>query len=97
MNTTAYDSPALREQSPTYPVEWMGRVPKRVRMNKTVQSKVPWIGKARQPVAIGGTEFDVWVNRNGAVTALFESGEPLGLRPDEFTIIEWHGGEKEVV
>jgi hypothetical protein len=40
-------------------------------------------------IAVKGEEYDAWVNRNGAVSAILPNGELLGLKPDEFEVTEW--------
>lgn len=75
---------ALEHQSKHYPREWGGRVPKRVRLLRTVYSDV------RFRAAIRNHAHDVVVNPHGAVSVLFEDGVTLGLKPDEFVILEWH-------
>jgi hypothetical protein len=83
---TQTDSPALREQSELYPVKWSGRVPKRIRMLKHVEGDFPIPPFA---VAYSGKEYDCWVNSHGAVAANTEHGM-LGVKPDEFEVIEFH-------
>jgi hypothetical protein len=95
---TPSDSPALQYRSEHYPASWNQKVPRRVRMAKTVTSELPPIVLVSQGLsrlaAIGGREYDVWCNSHGAVTAILEGGELLGLRPYEFEIIAWHGEAK---
>lgn len=85
-------SPALKEQSGSYPARWNGRVPLRVRMLKTVRSD--WVfGQAL--VAREGEVYDVWVNRHGAVSVILEEGmerqvKKLGVKPDEFEVVDWY-------
>lgn len=92
MGKTAFDSPALIEQSMSYPARYEGRVPRRVRMLETVRPDVPL---SKILPALRGAEYEVWVNRNGAVSAFTAEGEDLGLRPGEFEVIEWHGEEEK--
>ncbi len=80
------DSPALQKQSEHYPIYFDGRVPLRVRMLDTVSSELPF---GPQNVAYSGGEFECWVNSHGAV-AVFIDGELLGVKPDEFKVLEWH-------
>ena len=85
---TSNNSPALISRSDDYPASWRGRVPKRVRMAKTVTPDFPGMGAL---VAIQDQEYDVWVNSHGAVAAIVDvRGKTLGLRPYEFEVIEWH-------
>lgn len=88
----ATDSPALANKSAYYPHRFDGKVPKRVRMNEKVESEVfQFTGNPLDYlVAHQGVEYDVWVNRNGAVSAILPSGQLLGLKPEEFEVTEWH-------
>ncbi len=80
-------SPALLSRSELYPAAWRGRVPKRIRMMKTVRSDFPCISRL---IAPKGGEYNAWVNSHGAVAAVLPIGEMLGVRPYEFEVIEWH-------
>lgn len=84
-------SPALQFQSEHYPASWHGKVPKRVRMAKTVRPDIP-ISESLGIAAKRQKEYEVWVNSHGAVSAICENGKRLGLRPYEFEVIEWHQG-----
>lgn len=89
---TPNDSLALKWQSDTYPKRFLGNVPKRVKVIKNTGSDFDEILKAngKSPVRVyKGQMFDVIVNSLGAVTALIGDDE-LGLKPDEFEVIEWH-------
>jgi hypothetical protein len=87
---TPFDSPALFLQSERYPLAWEGKVPKQVCMVKKAICIPLCVGKIWQPIAQVGTLFGAWVDWNGAVSALFESGETLALKPEEFRVVEWH-------
>lgn len=87
---TPFGSPALSVRSPAYPQRWEGKVPLRVVMVEKACCLRMWVGKIKQPTALQGTIFDVWVDWNGSVLALFESGEVMGLRPHEYRVVEWH-------
>lgn len=90
----AQESPALtikstRKGSFAYP--FGGKVPLRVRMKKTVTSDIPMIAMSKEDFwCIEGIEYYAWVNSYGAVSAILENGDQLGLKPEEFDIIEWH-------
>ena len=96
MKKLAEKSPALTSQSKHYPERFKGKVPYKVKMLKTVTSDLPAIVK---PIlwAYKNEIYEVWVNTHGAVSA-FLTEDILGLKPDEFEIVEWHearkGGEK---
>jgi len=81
-------SPALTDQSKYYPERFKGRVPYKVRMLQTVTSDLPGLVK---PIlrAYENEIYEVWVNRNGAVSALLPD-DMLGLKPNKFEIVEWH-------
>ncbi len=88
------DCPALHEKSKLYP--FGDRVPKKVKMLKTAMSDpVPLFMQLhkREPikplVASCDSTLDCWTNKHGAVAVLI-NGEKLGVKPDEFEIIEWH-------
>ena len=85
---TPNDSPALIYQSEHYPALWKGRVPKHVKMAKTVCSDLPF----DQLTATFDSVYEVWVNSHGAVAALINC-KTLGLKPYEFEIVEWHQQE----
>lgn len=91
-----YQSPAIKSQSKYYPKEWHGRVPKIVRVTKLVMPDFPFLlSLPKRVICLPGNEYPVYVNSHGAISAIIylddESPEKLGLRPDEFEIIEWHG------
>lgn len=76
-----------------YPARYNKRIPLRVRMTKTVTSDMPlflMLNDDSPKIAIGGNEYYVSVNSYGAVTAIFEDGSQLGLKPDEFEVTEFH-------
>lgn len=87
---TPLSSPALFLQSERYPRLWEGKIPLRVEIIQKAYCVPIWFGKIRQPIALVGNLFDVWVDWNGCVSALFESGEELALRPHEYRIVAWH-------
>jgi len=83
---TAADSPALTVQNHGYPPEWKRRVPLSVRVQRTVSSDLPYV----EAQAAKGVTYPVWVNSNGAVSAILPNGEALGLKPQEFNVVDWH-------
>lgn len=89
------ESPALTQGlAPDYPARYGGQVPLYVRMLKAVKPE-PLILATMDPkdrtkcFVMAGQEVPVWVNRSGAVSAIFNK-YTLGLRPDEFEVIRWH-------
>ena len=90
----ALTSPALTWQNPKkgkaeYPARFLGRVPRKVKMAKTVISDLPFASKS-DTKAVMDEEYYVWVNSYGAVSAILPNGEQLGLMPSEFDVIDWH-------
>ena len=63
-------------------------VPKKVVLFQTVRNDFPF----SQLVANPG-EYDVEVNQWGAVSVII-NGESLGVKPDEFDVIEWQPNNK---
>ncbi len=82
------DCPALHEQSEHYPARFKGRVPQRIFMLRTIYPECP--GAKPGTVARRDGEYDAWTNKHGAVCAVCDNGEHLGVKPDEFDVIEWH-------
>lgn len=82
------DSSALRERGQGYP--WGDRVPKRIRLLTAVRADLP--GPRHSPeIASAGQIYDAFCNRYGAVSAILADGSLLGVKPDEFEIVAWHG------
>jgi len=91
----ALQSPALKEQHQSndraaYPANFRGRVPLKVKMAKDVRPDMPILTGM---IAKKDCEYYVWVNKHGAVTAILEDGERLGLLPHEFDVVAWHSTE----
>lgn len=86
---TPYNSPALYFKHDCYPPAWAGKVPLRVEVVKKVTC-VQLPEKAKLPIALPGTIFDVWVDSDGLVIALFESGEALVLTLNQMRVVDWH-------
>lgn len=78
------DSLALVYQSEAYPKEWAGRVPKLIRMLRTVRVEDPTV----RVVAVGGLKYPCLVNSDGLVFAIAPSGN-LFVSRHEFEILEW--------
>jgi len=93
MTKTCYDSPALQTRSEHYPASWHQKVPKRIKMSKTVMSDLPMFRFQVPMRAVSGMEYECWVNSHGALCAILDHGEGdnmLGLKPYEFEVIGWH-------
>lgn len=84
-------SPALAEQSKGYPANYRGRVPKKIKMAKTVYPDLPWMTgiKPGTMLELDQTYF-CWVNIHGAVAGWCDNGEKLGVKPSEFDVVEWY-------
>jgi hypothetical protein len=87
------DCPALHSQSKDYPARFMGRVPKTIRMRRTVQPDEPL--RSLDPewsrvIAEHSMLYPAYTNSHGAVSAVLDEGRKLGVKPDEFEIVEWH-------
>ena len=86
-------SPALDFQSEHYPERFNGKVPKRVRLLRTIHSDLTaFIASGEFLFGVVGQEYDCLVNSHGAVSivsALYRDSM-LGLKPDEFEVVEFH-------
>ncbi len=92
MSTTPRGGSALQNQSEHYPESFGGRVPKRIRMLRTVT--VVWQLAMLQPDQDGFVErsevYEATTNVYGAVSAYSRTGQPVGVKPDEFEVVEWY-------
>lgn len=82
--------PALKRQSPAYPVRFDGRVPKEIVMERTVYPD-PELRPLRG-IAWKGHRYLAWTDEKGNVSALVPHGvtiSPLALAPQEFRVVEW--------
>lgn len=88
------DSPALKHRSKHYPAHFAERVPRLVRMLCNVRSDLPAIAFINDdrgfPFAAAGRIYPCTVNSHGAVAAILPNGQELGVKPDEFEVMEWH-------
>ena len=50
---------------------------------------------ARGRPAVAGEIYEAWTNSHGAVSAILPDGH-LGVKPDEFEIVEWSSPEAVV-
>jgi len=83
------DCPALHKRSSSYP--YGDRVPRTVRMLVTATAdRIPGVELSHYPEAKAGQTYRVWTNSHGAVVAVMEDGNRLGLRPAEFEVDSWH-------
>lgn len=73
-----------------YPARFEGRVPKTVRVKRTVRSDALLELAGRKPlIASRGETYPAWTNSHGALSAILPCGEKFGLRPHEFEVTEW--------
>jgi len=63
-------------------------VPKKIKLEKTIGSDPPFTSLVAKP-----GEYDVDVNQWGAVSVKINE-DYLGLRPDEFDVLEWQPNSK---
>lgn len=89
------ESPALKHRDDQYPNRFQDRVPWKIRMLETVKPDVPeqFIGDGLHTtatVAVQGDVVECWVNSYGAVSAICRNGFKLGVKPDEYEVVEWH-------
>lgn len=87
------DCPALHSQSEDYPSHFMGRVPKTIRMRKTVKPDEPLRSldpDLRDVIAEHGMIYPAHTNSHGAVSAVTDKGTKLGVKPSEFEVVSWH-------
>ncbi len=91
VNLVPRTSPALRERSHHYPVRFLGKVPLRIVMLKTVHPDLGDVIPAKPgTVLVKDQIYECWVNSHGAVVGICLNGARLGVKPDEFEVMEWH-------
>jgi hypothetical protein len=88
-------SPALTDQSDIYPARFEGRVPKLIRPTRFVRSDLPAIIVGSDVSVTPHGVYYATTNRNGAVCAVRSAsrGDALGLKPDEYEVVEWAAPE----
>ncbi|MFG0460900.1 hypothetical protein ACF8GG_16355 [Pseudomonas sp. yb_1] len=66
-------------------------MPRTVRMLVTATAdRIPGVELSHYPEAEAGQTYRVWTNSHGAVVAVMDDGNRLGLRPAEFEVDSWH-------
>ena len=85
------DCPALHARHVDKGYPFGDRVPKTIRMTRPAATDFPFLLK-QDPVLVAttGQRFPAWTNSYGAVAAVFPDGKKLGVKPDEFEVVEWH-------
>jgi hypothetical protein len=58
-------------------------------MTKTVASDVIWVKEYNGLVAEIQMSYMAWTNSHGAVAAILDDGRKLGVKPDEFEVVEF--------
>lgn len=96
MTDDVIDCPALHVRRTDKGYPFGDRVPKTVRLTQTVTTDpIPetaiFVSHPHPPmIAINSTTYPAWTNSYGAACAVFPDGKRLGLKPDEFEVVEWH-------
>jgi hypothetical protein len=85
------DCPALKVRHIDKGYPFGDRVPSKIKMRRTVTSDYPMFLRPGEAMllAIGGEVYEAWTNSYGAVAAVMPNGKNLGVKPDEFEVIEW--------
>lgn len=91
----AATSPALTYKSDkkgsfAYPNYFNNRTPLKVRMTTTVRTDFIVHNEQLSVKAEERKEYFVWVNSYGAVSAIMQDGQRLGLKPGEFEVVSFH-------
>jgi hypothetical protein len=83
--------PAMKFLSNDYPERFNRRVPKVIRMLRTVQADglVRMLPEYRDLIAYYEELYPAWTNSYGAVAAVLDDGRKLGVKPDEFEVVEF--------
>lgn len=63
-------------------------IPKRIKLNRTIHSDPP-----HDSLIAAQNEYDAEVNQWGAVSVII-NGDYLGVKPDEFDVLEWQTNPK---
>lgn len=59
----------------------------RIKMLESVIPELPFLAKSDM-FLFAGNEYEAKANKNGAISALCESGEYIGVKPGEFEFVE---------
>jgi hypothetical protein len=88
-----WDSLALKHRSEHWPKRFGNSIPMLIRMNFTVRPDFPALleeSKYQGCVLTGGEVYHTTVNSHGAVCGICDNGQELGVKPDEFEVVEWY-------
>ena len=89
-----WQSAAIKAQSKNYPARFQGRVPVRIKMRMTVRPDdlcylIPGYVKAGT-VLCQNEVYEATTNSHGAVSGICANGFVLGVKPDEFDVVDWY-------
>lgn len=84
-----WESPALKRRSKHYPERFSDRVPQRIRMLMNVRPDL-WCSGTPGTILRRNEVYVAWTNSHGAVAGICENGEVLGVKPDEFEVVDWY-------
>jgi hypothetical protein len=82
------DCPALHARHIDKGYPFGDRIPSKIRMIKTVASDFAFLGNVPPPCIVSEV-YPAWTNSYGAVSAVHPNGQKLGVKPDEFEVVEW--------
>lgn len=87
-----WDSIALKSRSAHWPKRFGNAVPMRIRMTQTVRPDFAFIlpPEKRGMVLHADEVYEATTNSHGAVCGVCECGNLLGVKPDEFEVVEWY-------
>lgn len=89
------DCPALHHRAIDAGYPFGNRVPKTIRMRQTVTSDLAFLlPNDHDQVAVVQAKYPAWTNSYGAVCAVFPDGRKLGVKPNEFEVVEWFDAEE---
>lgn len=91
-----WTSPALALKSKHWPKRYGDRVPLLIKMNMTVRPDFICLmaePKRKTNILNEGELYHTTVNSHGAVCGICDDGQTLGVKPDEFEVIEWYQPE----
>ena len=89
-----WESPVLKVRAKDYPERFGDRVPVRIRMLMSVCPD-DFCGVLGDRYGTGPTlyfheVYEAWTNSHGAVCGICRNGFKLGVKPDEFEVVEWY-------
>ena len=82
------DCPALRERLHEKGYPFGENVPLSICMKRTVGADFPMLADTKEK-AKRDMWYPAWTNSYGAVSVMLPDGKLLGVKPDEFEVVEW--------